>query len=105
MKLNSSFYLPFYYGIIQISEQEIISQKLTKEQAKQRAEEKLSKYITNLQQKGVQIRENNVTIEVTGKECQTTGRFVLIEKLGVRSPVEKIEIKEQESEVNNGENN
>ena len=89
VKLNSSFYLPFYYGIIQISEQEIISQKLTKEQAKQRAEEKLSKYITNLQQKGVQIRENNVTIEVDEKKCRAFGSLKVIEKIGVRKNVEK----------------
>lgn len=89
VKLNSSFYLPFYYGKIQITEQEIMTEKFTENQAKQKAEEKLSKYITNLQQKGVQIRENNVTIEVDEKKCKAFGSLKVIEKIGVRKDVEK----------------
>lgn len=100
MKLNSSFYLPFYYGNIQMSEQEIVTLEYTKSEAKQIAEENLSKYITNLQEKGVQIRENNVTIEVSEKKCKAFGTLKVIEKIGVRKNVEKrftksVEEKEQ----------
>lgn len=105
LHLGENFYLPITLGEYTIRKYEVIQKKYTKEQANQVAKKRLREFCENLNEKGVEILENNVTIEVTGKECQTTGRFVLIEKLGVRSPVEKIEIKEQESEVNNGENN
>ena len=83
-----------------MSEQEIVTLEYTKSEAKQIAEENLSKYITNLQEKGVQIRENNVTIEVDEKKCKAFGTLKVIEKIGVRKNVEKrftksVEEKEQ----------
>lgn len=105
LHLGDNFYLPFTLGEYTIRKYEMVQKKYTKEQANAVAKERLKEFCENLTEKGVEILENNVTIEVNGKECQTTGRFTLIEKLGIRSPVEKIQLKEQESEVNNGEDN
>lgn len=105
LHIGENFYVPITLGEYTIRKYETVQKKYTKEEAKGVAKERVREFCENLTEKGVEILENNVTIEVNGKECQTTGRFVLVEKLGIRSPVEKIEVKEQETEVENGENN
>lgn len=106
-KLGKNFYLPFAVGRIKHIEYTTSKRQYTKEEAKKLAKENLNKFCAVLNEKGVQIVENDVRIETNQKKCITTGKIVVVEKIGIRKPTEIINIPEegtQEDEYH-GENN
>ena len=46
-------------------------------------------------EKGVQISENNVKIDVNHTVCTSSGKLVVIEKTGMEAPVQQEEEKER----------
>ena len=61
----------------------------TNEEAAKRAEDELSYFLKKIQEKGVQIFENNVKIETSAKTCKAEGDIYLIEKAGKRVAAER----------------
>ena len=92
LRIGENFYLPFSYGSIKVVEEEKITKQYTKSQAETKAKENLVKFMKTLEEKGVQIQKNNVTIEVGQKECHATGTFTVIEKLGLRQKTSIIDL-------------
>ncbi len=84
LKLTENFYLPISWGKIENREYENIEKIYTKEEAAQKAQENLDKFLQKIQEKGVQIFENNVKIETDGKNCRAVGDIIVIEKAGKR---------------------
>ena len=78
LKLTENFYLPISWGKIENREYENIEKIYTKEEAAQKAQENLDKFLQKIQEKGVQIFENNVKIETDGKNCRAVGDLSLI---------------------------
>lgn len=54
----------------------------TEEEARKKQEQLLQTYIADLKKKGVEILENNVTIECKDGECLASGILVVREILG-----------------------
>ena len=52
------------------------------------AEKDLYDFLNKIQEKGVQIFENNVKIEIDHKTCVSKGFLEIIEKIGEETPVE-----------------
>ena len=52
-------------------------------QAEARAEEELAKKIEKIQEKGVQIFENNVRIDTDAENCVTAGTLTVVRSAGV----------------------
>ena len=63
-------------------EYQYASISLSKKEAAARAEKHLYKFLEEIQEKGVQISENNVKIEFDEKYCIAEGAVILIEKTG-----------------------
>ena len=63
-------------------------EKLTEKAAKKQAIQRLYIYEEKLIEKGVQISENNVKIEIDHKTCVSKGFLEIIEKIGEETPVE-----------------
>lgn len=83
-RLAPNFYLPLSIGRIERREYKISRKRYTKKAAFSRAEKELSQFLEKIQEKGVQIFENNVKIEEGKKECVAEGDLIVIEKSGRR---------------------
>lgn len=81
VKLTENFYLPLTFGTRQYEEYEIYTETYTEEEAKILAEQHLNEFLENLIQKGVQIVENNVKIEVGRNLCTVFGNLVAVEEI------------------------
>lgn len=95
--IGNSFYLPFRYEKITNKEYELVLASYTEEEAKSRMEERLMQYITGLQEKGVQILENNVKITMHEDQCIASGTIKVCEPVGISKELEIIS-EETESE-------
>lgn len=109
LKLGENFYLPFSVGTVQVYEEKVTDSKYTKSQAEAKAKQRLLKFIETLKEKGVQIQENNVTIDIDQTECRASGNLVVIERLGIRKKASIIELdlsgKDNEIDGETGDNN
>lgn len=96
LHLWNNFYLPFYWGNVTKKYYENVDKTYTKEEAKEVASQNLNQFCEDLQKKGVQIIENNVTIHVDENNCVVSGSVVVIEKTGESKPTEILQIQPQE---------
>lgn len=86
---TGNFRFPVSFGIIRIRSYETREETLTEEAAKRLAIQKLHIYEEKLIEKGVQISENNVKIEINHQDCVSRGTLTVIEKTGREAPTEK----------------
>ncbi|MDE6313002.1 MAG: sporulation protein YqfD [Lachnospiraceae bacterium] len=109
LTIGENFYLPISVGSVTVCEDIIETKKYTKAQAEQKAKERLLKFMESLEEKGVQIQQNNVTIEIDKNTCHASGRLTAIEKLGIRKEATAIDLnidgKEQQIDGESGSDN
>ena len=65
------------------------TEQLTEDAAKKQAIQRLYAYEEKLIEKGVQISENNVKIEINHQDCVSRGTLTVIERTGREAPTEK----------------
>lgn len=87
LRITENFVLPFSFGLADFTEYKTIKSVYTKEQAKNIALSKLQLYEEKLLQKGIQISENNVTINITPTSCISKGYLTVIETTGLETPL------------------
>ena len=108
MKFGENFYLPFSIGTVKVFEEKVQNSKYTKKEAELLAKKRLLKFLETLKEKGVQIQENNVTIDVDQNQCKVSGTITVIEKLGIRKKASIIQLdvdgKENEIDGETGDN-
>lgn len=68
----------------------------TEEEVCKKAEQQIYTFCQNLIEKGVQIVENNVIIDVDKKKCTASGEIIVIEPIGVPKETEIVPITKQE---------
>lgn len=88
LKLTENFYLPLTFGLITQEEYEIYTQNYTEKEAQMLAEQHFNEFLEILIQKGVQIVENNVKIEVGSNTCRMYGNLIAIEEISSFSAAE-----------------
>ncbi len=93
--LLEDFYLPFSAGILQANEYRITAKAYTKEEASALAEANLQKFLTENEEKGVQIFENDVRIEISATACQADGVITVIKKTGRTVRTEKTDLQQE----------
>lgn len=84
LKLTDNFYLPVSWGSIESREYQVAEKTYTKSEAIRKSKDSLQKFLWKIQEKGVQILQNNVKIEAGSKSCTARGDLVLIERAGKR---------------------
>jgi similar to stage IV sporulation protein len=84
LKITENFYLPLSIGSSEEKEYYLEKKLYTEEEAKQRAQENLNSVYDKLKEKGVQISENSVKIEIGKESCKVSGGITVIEKIGQR---------------------
>ena len=83
------FRSPVTLGIAAIGKYEVQKEQLTEDAAKKQAIQRLYAYEEKLIEKGVQISENNVKIEINHQDCVSRGTLTVIERTGREAPTEK----------------
>lgn len=91
LKLTENFYLPVTFGLREYEEYEIYTESYSQEEAKLLAEQYFHEFLENFLQKGVQIVENNVKIEVGRNTCKTSGELIVLEEISSYAPTEVLE--------------
>lgn len=96
LKLTHNFYLPVYLKVTEVSECENTQCKYTKEEAKELAKKRFLQYLTNLEEKGIQISEKNVMIEKVNQKYVIIGTVTAYESIVSYQPTEILEITSEE---------
>ena len=91
LKLTENFYLPLTFGTTLYEEYEIYTESYSEEEARALAEANLNEFLENLIEKGVQIIENNVKIEVGTNTCVAVGTLTAVEEIGSHRLTEILE--------------
>ncbi|MDY3919999.1 MAG: sporulation protein YqfD [Candidatus Limivivens sp.] len=84
LKLSGNFYLPVSLQVFRGREYQIQEKNYTIEEAKILARERFLKKLEKIQEKGVQIFQNNVRIDADAKTCVTAGKLIVIQDAGKR---------------------
>lgn len=87
LHLFDSLYLPIYYGKESINEYVIEKKEYTNKEAIKIAEEDLEKFFIKMQEKGIQIIENNVKIDVGNGVCIASGNITIIKPIAISVPI------------------
>ena len=95
LRITENFCLPVSFYSFTSTRYKKIKSVYTKEEAEQLAEKKLHLFEKKLMEKGVQISENNVKIDVNHTVCTSSGKLIVIEKTGMEAPVQQEEEKER----------
>jgi similar to stage IV sporulation protein len=82
LKIGTDFFLPFENISIQYNEYYFEQKQYTKEEAEEILQFNLNKFIKELEEKGVQILENNVKIIEENNSFIAEGHIIVIEKIG-----------------------
>lgn len=87
LKLTENFYLPIVCGTATSHEYRIVPREYSQEEARELAKEQILDFLDEIMEKGVEILENNVTIEVTNNRCISKGTIYGLEKNGESVPL------------------
>ena len=71
--IGKAYYLPFSVTVTKYYQPIYETKTYTEEEARKKQEQLLQTYIADLKKKGVEILENNVTIECKDGECLASG--------------------------------
>ncbi|MGN0367207.1 MAG: sporulation protein YqfD [Wujia sp.] len=94
-KIGNCYYLPVYFTIHHYQSPKVTTKRYEDEEIKKKQQNILDLYIENLQKKGVEILENNVTIDVKESACIASGNLVVRENIAVPKAIDVIEEKEE----------
>jgi len=83
VQLSENFYLPVYYYKYTAKEYESLQYNYTEEQVRRILEADFSDFVQNLEEKGVQIFQNNVTIGMYEKVAVAKGTLITDENNAV----------------------
>lgn len=97
LKLFSNFYLPVYIGDIRGKEMVSYEKNYTKEELEHLSKAINYQYVKNLEEKGVQILENNDRIETNVSECRIRGELVTQESIVKTQPAAEIMTEPEET--------
>ncbi|MDO4344412.1 MAG: sporulation protein YqfD [Eubacteriales bacterium] len=93
--LMKDFFLPLSVHIATAKEYRNVMRTYGAQEAKAIAEERLKKFLTENEQKGVQIFENNVRIDISATSCRASGTLTAVKKTGRRVPTEKSDLQRE----------
>lgn len=103
LKLSKNFYLPFFFETNLYQEYQVVKKQYSEEEATQISKSNLNQFCQKLIEKGVQIVENNVIIEVNGKSCIGSGSITVIEPIGKYKKTKILDVPTPDTEEGNTE--
>lgn len=86
--LTENFKLPIFYGSSTDYEYQTGEFVYTEKEAREKVESHLSILLKSLEEKGVQISENHVKINIQKNVCTASGTLLAVEKAGKKAPTD-----------------
>ena len=83
IKVNNTYTAPISFYKTTVKEYVPVAKAYTEQEATEKAKKRLELYIENLEKKGVEILENNVTIEIVEGKLISSGTIVAKELVGI----------------------
>lgn len=102
LRIGKNFSLPLSFAKTYYKEYELIETQYSKEEAYEIANEKLQRFIKELEQKGVTILENNVKIDIIKAKCITSGRLIVEENATTFRSIDDSEWRNIETDEHSG---
>ena len=102
MKLGENFYLPFSYGLKTAKSYSFEKKTYTEEEARQLLSLNFNRFCEDLEEKGVQIRENNVKIHLYENSATASGTLFLNERITAEADTEILTVERKETDESVG---
>lgn len=99
LRLGNNFYLPIFLEKITYNPYELEETEYTEDEAKILAEEHFLQYLTNLEEKGIQIIEKNVMIKRVNRSYQVSGTVTTEESIVAYQPTKIRSIDNTEGQI------
>lgn len=87
MKLGNAYILPCAITVLKQKEYEPVRMEYSEEEARNKMQERLDRYLDDLREKDVEIMENHVTITMDQGVCKASGSIVTWERIGYGQPI------------------
>lgn len=102
IRLGENFYLPFSYGMKSVKSYSLVERKYTEEEARQLLSLDFKRFCEDLEEKGVQIRENDVKIHLYENSATASGTLFLNERITEESDTEILTVERKETDESVG---
>ena len=102
VRLGENFYLPFSYGMRSVKSYSLVERKYTEEEARQLLSLDFKRFCEDLEEKGVQIRENDVKIHLYENSATASGTLFLNERITEESDTEILTVERKETDESVG---
>ncbi len=98
IRLGENFYLPFSWGTKTAKSYSLKTQKYTREEIRQKLSADFALFCDELEEKGVQIKENDVKIQLDENSASASGTLYLNEKITQEADTEILIVERKESD-------
>ena len=102
MKIGENFYLPFSYGMKTAKSYSFVDKTYTEEEARQILSQNFHRFCEELEEKGIQIRENSVKIQLYENSAAALGILYLNERITEEADTEILTIERKETDESVG---
>lgn len=102
LKLGENFYLPVTYGKIQIKSYTTSTENYTKSELRQKLTEKFNQFSEELEEKGIQIRQNSVKIHLNENSAAAEGVLYLNQRITESADTEIVEMERNKQNESSG---
>lgn len=102
IKIGENFYFPFSLGIRTVREYTLLEKTYTDEEVRRILSERFRRFCEELEEKGIQILQNNVKIQLNEKRAVSSGSLILNEPIAGETDTEILTIERKETDESVG---
>ena len=96
IRLGENFYLPLFYGMKSVKSYSLVERTYSEEEARRLLSLDFKRFCEDLEEKGVQIRENNVKIHLYEDSASASGTVYLNERITEEADTEILTVERKE---------
>ena len=102
IRLGENFYLPLFYGMKSVKSYSLVERTYSEEEARRLLSLDFKRFCEDLEEKGVQIRENNVKIHLYEDSASASGTVYLNERITEEADTEILTVERKETDESVG---
>lgn len=102
IRLGENFYLPIFYGMKSVKSYSLVERTYSEEEARRLLSLDFKRFCEDLEEKGVQIRENNVKIHLYEDSASASGTVYLNERITEEADTEILTVERKETDESVG---
>lgn len=102
IRLGENFYLPLFYGMKSVKSYSLVERTYSEEEARRLLSLDFKRFCEDLEEKGVQIKENNVKIHLYEDSASASGTVYLNERITEEADTEILTVERKETDESVG---